>query len=544
MRGLAEQGVLTEELAAAAGIKLKQPQQRRLRLPSIRLRRLTMPRLRLPRVQLPPLRMLLPRRAQRSITLDMPPSSAPAFVTVNGNSAGGAAELCETPAVALLAPAMPPVPDTPPPELTGGLGGAALAEIPDPTLREAALHDVLAAPTIELPAVELLALSDAYVDSEEDAWTAEDRALAVASVIAGIWAKHELKSPILALDTSIAAGNGQVIVTIDQHPDEDEQIADLPELIVAQCPAWRASWKQELLAVDVVMNDAQPPGGGPLLVPILAHGRGGKTVRFYPLASWQHLGLYGGSALGVLHAVLGSLLYNQPPSHVALAIIDNGEITPLYRDVAHLVRLPGSMHESVELLAQAIKRGVPDEVRPLVLVVVEPHDLLLNRLSAIAARLRARPNTPVHLLLVQEHLSSAGRELYPLLPALITSGGRGPLALLPGQGDWPKHSEARLIGRGMRVDGRAIAIDEADIAALLTHLRGKLVGLPLVLWDAPVPLFPPALASTEPPIIEGVSTLHEDLVQPSVAIADVHSPAHSATNDNRRTHISRLIVAQ
>src|SRR5262249_28295953 len=65
MQGLAEQGLLTAELAAAAGIDLSQSQQHRmpklgrarLSLPRIALPRLTMPVLRLPAVHFPQLRL-------------------------------------------------------------------------------------------------------------------------------------------------------------------------------------------------------------------------------------------------------------------------------------------------------------------------------------------------------------------------------------------------------------------------------------------------------------------------------------------------------
>jgi hypothetical protein len=103
----------------------------------------------------------------------------------------------------------------------------------------------------------------------------------------------------------------------------------------------------------------------------------------------------------------------------------------------------------------------------------------------IAARLQARPTTPLHLIVAQTRPRSAGRELYAQLPALILSGGTGPATLLPGQGEWPKHGEARLVGRGMRVAGRSIALDEVAIAQALTPLRRHALDLPPVLWDAP-----------------------------------------------------------
>src|SRR5262249_41345254 len=123
-----------------------------------------------------------------------------------------------------------------------------------------------------------------------------------------------------------------------------------------------------------------------------------------------------------------------------------------------------------------------------VLVVIEPDDTMLNLLFGIAARLQARPTTPVHLLIAQEHVSSAGRELYALLPALILGGGRGSTAMLPGQGDWPKHGEARLTAPGRRAEGRTITWDEAAIAAAVAELRGQPTNLPPVLWDAPASL--------------------------------------------------------
>src|SRR5262249_5589197 len=105
-------------------------------------------------------------------------------------------------------------------------------------------------------AIEPVAVPDRHANGEADTWTAEDRALAVSGVLADIWAAGELRSPILSLDTAIAAGSGQVVVTIERHPDEEERIGELPELIVAQRPAWRAAWRRELLVVDVVTSGA------------------------------------------------------------------------------------------------------------------------------------------------------------------------------------------------------------------------------------------------------------------------------------------------
>jgi hypothetical protein len=482
MQDLAAQGLLTAELAAAAGIDLAQPHKRRaLRLPQMRLPRiqLTLPRfvlpqlqLRLPAVRVPTLR--LPRQRQRPLAPDLAsPTPAPPAVAMNGNHVNQTA-----PPASTLPPNTAPAASTP----VQNLGIAALDGAPVRGLDTTTLRSVLAAQAVELSEVDLD--TQAASDDLAAAWTAEDRALAVANVFAELWSEEALRSPIVALDAASMPGSGPVMVTIDQHPDEEDRIIKLPERIAARHPIWRVAWRQHGLEVGVA-TDAAPPVGGPLIIPVLSHGRGGKTTRFFPLDAWRHLGLYGSNALGALHAALGSLLYAQPPSNMALAILDQGEMTPLYRNVAHLVPLPDSPRETIERLAQAITRGARSDMRPIVLVVVEPDDTMLNLLVGITARLQARPTTPVHLILAQERLRSAGRELYAMLPALILSGGQGRVALLPGQGDWPKRGEARLAGRGMSLDGRAITLDEAAIAALLAEVRGQPQDLPPVLWDAP-----------------------------------------------------------
>lgn len=465
VRQLAERGLLTPELAAATGVDLKRSKQPWIhRLPHPHLPRLTVPRvtlqkITLPSVRMPELRWPVTLAAARPGSADVPAIIA---------SAGARAGVNEPPVVA---PTVAPVRDL----------GVARERIPAYLEHAAALGALLATRAIDL--VETEPPFAPTADATVDYWTAEDRALAVAGFLAKLWAAQALRSPILTLDTARAMGSGQVVVTIDAQADEEEWLGGLPERIVECRPTWRVGWQRGRLEVVVAADGVRPPAGGPLIAPILAHGRGHKTLRFYPLASQRHLGLYGGSALAALHAMLGSILFTQPPANVALTILDAGEITPLYRGVAHLVVPPGSPHETLELLAQAIRRSAHGNVRPLLLVVVEPNETILAMLLGIVARLQARPTTPVHLIIVQEQLRSAGRELYSLLPALLTSGGGGSTALLPGQGEWPKRGEARLVGRGMRIDGREIRLDEAAIAAQLAQLRGQPGELPPVLWD-------------------------------------------------------------
>jgi len=377
--------------------------------------------------------------------------------------------------------------------------------------------------------------------SAVDAWTAEDRAQATVAAIAQIWSDMHLLSLMTAVDTPSASGSGPVMVTIDLHPSDEGRIGDLPVQLVQRHPTWRAAWRRGLLTVFVHGEGAAAPVGGPLLIPILAHGRGGKTTRFLPLASCQHLGLYGADALAALHAVLGSLLFAQPPTNLALMIIDQNEITPLYRNVAHLVPLPADGDETLKLLADTIRNYTPtgdtrQQMRPLLLVVVDPDDARLHALHTIIARLRAAPNTPLHVVLVQEHLHSAGRELYALLPALITSAGQGNADLLPGSGTWPKPGAARLAGRGMRLEGRPLCFDDSAVGAMIVQLRGTPAGLPPCLWSGYAAI-ERARVGTEPRPVANADQRGETEPPPmqpaheSAVLAEAQNPPGDATQE-------------
>lgn len=431
VRDLAQQGLLTPELAAATGAKRAVRGRRlALRLPRPRLPRLVLPRPRPPRLALPPVRLAMLRRL--NVCLPHRPTRA----------------------------------------LESWL----------PSMRaRTSVRD--SAPHASSRAVATAPAADAAARPAAPVWSAEDRALAVASLLTTLWAEQRLRSRILAFDTASRAGSGAVVATLEAHPDEERHLADLPAELLARRPAWRAAWRRGLLEL-IVAPDGMPPAGGPLLAPVLAAGRGGSTTRFYPLFSWRHLGLYGTGAHGGLHALLVSLLFAQPPADLALAFLDHGEVAPLYRGVAHTIAPPADARTTVELLTQAIRRGGQDAARPLLLVVVEPDDTLLPLLHGLAGRLQTRPGTPLHLLIVQTQPRPGGRELYALLPALIAGDGAGAPNLLPGQGAWPRRGQARLIGRGLRSAGRAIALDEAALAAQLAPLRVSTGPLPPVLWDA------------------------------------------------------------
>jgi hypothetical protein len=259
MRGLAEQGLLTAELAAAAGIDLSFSQQNRkpklrrvlLVLPRIALPRLTMPALRLPAVRVPQLH--LPRRAIRpSVSMSRASVSVEVFPLDR------------------LDDSMP-------------------APVADPESDAASLPDVLVRHVVKPGETE--PNDPARATDGAVPWTAEDRALAVAHVLAEIWAEPavscgtSIQSAITALDTSSTlrrpgtVREPPVLVTIDGHPDEETLTRELPEWIAARHPTWQASWRKDVLEVIIAVDEAQSPVGGPPIIPVLAHGRGGATIR-------------------------------------------------------------------------------------------------------------------------------------------------------------------------------------------------------------------------------------------------------------------------
>ena len=498
LRSLSEQGVLTRELAAAAGIDLNLPRRQllarllQLRLPRPRLPGIELPALHLPTVRFPRYWFGLKqwRHARRSNRLPSAAAKAAdaADERINVNRA-----------------------------------------MPDHTASSTDSQHALVT-----PAAARAVMSRADGEGASDAWSAAERAQAAVAVIAQIWRDLNLHSVVTAVDATRAPGSGPVFVTIDPHPEDDGRLDDLPARLIQERPTWRAAWRRGLLTVFVHTEGTMAPVGGPLLLPALMHGRGGKLTRFLPLASCRHLGLYGAGALRALQGLLGELLFAQPPSNLALMIIDQGELTPLYRDVAHLVPVTLDGEAALKLLAGMLQRQTSTQealtqVRPLVLVVVEPDDGRLQALSTLITRLRAAPKAPLHVLVVQERLRRAGRELYALLPAIITSAGQGSADLLPGSAAWPKPGAARLVGPKMRLDGRPLCINESALAAMITQLRGKLTCLPPTIWDRSA-ASEPARIVLGPPAREVIKHPSQE-EQPPAWVAD-----NQALSDTPATH--------
>lgn len=315
----------------------------------------------------------------------------------------------------------------------------------------------------------------------------QDVAQTVAAALSAEWGRLGLRSHVLGLD--VEEGAGRVSALVDPNPAEESDLLSLPSRLTRLRPGWSASWRRGILAVAVT-GCADIAADGPLVAPLLRHGRGGRTTRYLPLG-WdhtgpaQHLGIYGGGAAGALHALLVRLLYTHSPRALALAVLDSGQISPLYAGAPHLVHAPGGPREALASIGRALRHGWQRErVRPLLLVAVEPNEALLPELASLVRRLRQRPVVPLHLVVLQRHVSAEGRELYALLPALLTSGGQGDARLVHGRAGWPRRGEALLIAHGAQLAGRPLVMHEGEVRAAVEAL-GLATDLPPVLWDVP-----------------------------------------------------------
>ncbi len=322
----------------------------------------------------------------------------------------------------------------------------------------------------------------AVAEEVAERWTAEDRVLAVANALHAACDAQHLQTVVLALDTASHSGSGEVTVAMDIDPAEEQQLEMIQARLAYDHPGWHAQWRANTLVVTV--DDAGPvPTQGPLLAPLLEHGRK-HQVRFYPFATWRHLAVYGSDALGALHALIGNVLYLQSPQHLALAILDSGNVGRLYRDAPHRVPVPGDTLTTITAIHEVLRRGkISPAVRPLLLVVTEPDRAVLRALTALVRRLRQQPHVPLHLVVAQTRLHAEGRELYGLLPALVTTGGGDDATWLPGNATWPRAHAARFVGRGMRVEGRVRRLDERALTNMIRAMRPFGEVTPPVLWD-------------------------------------------------------------
>jgi hypothetical protein len=297
----------------------------------------------------------------------------------------------------------------------------------------------------------------------------------VTAALAREWRLLQLRSRVVALD--VEATGGRALVLLEADATDGQALLTLPERLAASQPGWSARWRRGMLEVRALPEHGLEVDDT-LMVPLLRHGRRSQKLRYLPIGGWvrsnreipHHIGIYGAAAHEVLHACLASLLYAYPPEALALAVIESGGSSPTYAAAPHAVSLPGSPRATIAALERALRRGwLPKRTRQLVLAVIDPDEELLTDLARLVARLRQYQTAPLIILLAQRQPLAAGRELYAVLPACITAGGRADSLLLPGR-RWPPPGRARLVVSGSSLEGLPVTWDEAEVHAALAAM--------------------------------------------------------------------------
>lgn len=308
----------------------------------------------------------------------------------------------------------------------------------------------------------------------------EDTALAATQAVQSLMASSNVHSPLLALDIV----GDEALVMLDLRPEDE---AKLDRAFAEQQPATSQylRWAPPTIRVKFEPGAGVSSATTAMPVPLLALGR--RKVRYAPLESWRHLGIYGGRADAAAHHVVATLLCQRRPDELGLAVLDRHGWASLYRNTPHWVDTPGDGPATADALARALRRGGSLAPRPVLLVLVDPDSASLSAFATLLGRLSLQPAAPLHLLLVQRRLHPQGRQLYLTLPALITAGGEAAPNLLPAVHRWPQRGNAVVLIRGQRWAGRPFEWDEAGVGELTQRLaRFPRSSVP-VLWQTPEP---------------------------------------------------------
>lgn len=351
-------------------------------------------------------------------------------------------------------------------------------------------------------------------------WTADDRAMIVCAAVLRALAQRDLRSPLIAIDVIETT----VQVMLDIQPDAAADLQQICGDLAATFRDWRCSWQSVGLTIVLPLGGSVPGRPWPIVVPVLLRGRGKTQItRYIPLASWRHLGVYGHGALGVAHHIVTSVLCQQPPDALALAIIDGQRhpMTAIYRSAPHLVPAPSDPGMWVEHIVRAVRHAHSTPIRMALCVVVEPQDAWLDALQAVFLRLRSQ-SVPLHLLLVSSALSARGRDVYAALPALMTEGV-GPAHWIHGTQRWPAGGHMQMvINRMTRCDGEPFSVNDNEAAALVQQLPALEVERMPVIWEvaAASPGVATAIAGGSPNVPAHTSTPVPPSVEDPGAIVD------------------------
>ncbi len=308
-----------------------------------------------------------------------------------------------------------------------------------------------------------------------------------------------LRSAVLLVEACAGPRNAWARLTIDPHPEETTALTTLPERLLETWPESHIAWRGNTHAppeLTIAMRHHVPmPDYAAFLLPVAQRaparrmpvmGHGDTAIYYVPLRTWRHVGLYGDLAVDTLHAALSGLLYAEAPETLALTIVDQGQISPLYDGVPHLVRTPCTAPDALAAMGRMMRRARARsaEVRPALIVLVEPDADTLAACTELLARLRRQPDIPLHLLLVQSRPTESNRQGHAILPAIVTPGGQGGAPWLSRHRAQPARDVTHIVAPGLRVTAKAYTCDAARLATQIALLRAsKREPLPPTLWD-------------------------------------------------------------
>jgi len=336
-----------------------------------------------------------------------------------------------------------------------------------------------------LPVADTPGYAEAYAASDEDrAMAAMER---VSAVLAGCGATNQL----LAADV---AGD-EALVILDPRPEDEATIGRVFAAQPVTSSHAQLRWNAPIMQVRFAGATAVAAGSTAMAIPLLVLGR--RRVRFVPLASWRHLGIYGGGAHVAAHHVITTLLCQRRPDELGLAVLDRHGWASLYRHVPHWVEPPGDGPATADAVSRALRCGGATAHRPVLVVLVDPDGATLSAFSVLLSRLSLQPAAPVHIMVVQRRLQQLGRQLYLTLAGLVTAGEAAP-ELLPAVRRWPRRGNAVVLVRGQRWAGRPFETDEAAVGELARRMAQYPRASVPVLWQACEPLldYPAPVGST------------------------------------------------
>jgi hypothetical protein len=310
-----------------------------------------------------------------------------------------------------------------------------------------------------------------------DAWTTDDRALACATLVQRLLMAHAVPNGIIALDVA----DRHVRVFLDLPPTSALSVEQLAHTLGAEQATWHV-WADQSLMITLPEAPSLPHGPWPSLLPVLALDSKARAVRYVLASRWPHVGVYGGSALAVTHALLTMGICYSSPQTLGLQFLDPHHlIDAVYEDAPHTVRSAIPASQMLEQIIRDVQRSMVDDLRMLMLVMVEPDPPLMPLLASLLRLIRQQPRIPLRVLVAQPTVHSTGREVYSMLAGIVTAQGVGQAALIPGLHGWPRPGRAVVFQQRAQWEGFPMTMDEGDAREVVRSLpRGPYMLPPVI----------------------------------------------------------------